>query len=227
MIELTYFGHSTFLFVIDGKKVLFDPFITPNELAKDVDVKGIKPDYILVTHGHEDHVADVEAIAKESGAMLISNFEVVSWFQNKGIENVHPMNHGGSKSLDFGKIKYVNAIHSSTLPDGAGGGNPGGFVVKTKSGTFYFAGDTALTYDMKLIGEEFDVKFALMPIGDNFTMGIDDAIKAADFVGTNLIIGMHYDTFPYIEIDKEAAIEKAKKADKELKILKIGEKITL
>lgn len=227
MIKITYYGHSTFLFTIKDKTILFDPFIRPNQLADQIDVTTIKPDYILVTHGHQDHVADVETIARQSNAMLVSNFEIISWFEKKGIENVHPMNHGGSKSFDFGIVKYVNAVHSSTLPDGASGGNPGGFVVKSEEGTFYFAGDTALTYDMKLIGEEFDIDFALLPIGDNFTMGIKDALKAADFVGTPTIIGMHYDTFPYIQIDKEAALAAASSAGKELLLLSIGKSITL
>jgi L-ascorbate metabolism protein UlaG (beta-lactamase superfamily) len=227
MIELTYLGHSAFIATIGGKKVLFDPFITPNELAKDINIEDLHPDFILVTHGHSDHVADVESIAKRSGATLVSNFEVVSWFQNKGIENIHPMNHGGAKKFDFGKVKYVNAIHSSTLPDGSPGGNPGGFVVQSESRTFYFAGDTALTYDMKLIADEFEIDFALMPIGDNFTMGIEDAVRAADFVGTDKIIGMHYDTFPYVEIDKDHAKKTATTAGKELVLLNIGESITL
>ncbi|WP_162415449.1 metal-dependent hydrolase [Cyclobacterium roseum] len=227
MIELKYFGHSTFLMRINGKQILFDPFITPNSLAKDVAIEEINPDYILVTHGHEDHVADVERIARKSGAMLVSNFEIISWFQGKGLENVHPMNHGGSKVFDFGKVKYVNAIHSSTLPDGSSGGNPGGFVITSDEGAFYYAGDTALTYDMKLIGESFAIDFAVLPIGDNFTMDISDAIKAADFVGTEKIVGMHYDTFPYITINKEEVRQSAKEAGKELFLLQIGESITL
>ncbi|WP_162339735.1 metal-dependent hydrolase [Cyclobacterium salsum] len=227
MIELKYFGHSTFLMGINGKQILFDPFITPNSLAKDVAIEEINPDYILVTHGHEDHVADVERIARKSGAMLVSNFEIISWFQGKGLENVHPMNHGGSKVFDFGKVKYVNAIHSSTLPDGSSGGNPGGFVITSDEGVFYYAGDTALTFDMKLIGESFAIDFAVLPIGDNFTMDISDAIKAADFVGTEKIVGMHYDTFPYITINKEEVRQSAKEAGKELFLLQIGESITL
>jgi L-ascorbate metabolism protein UlaG (beta-lactamase superfamily) len=227
MIELKYFGHSTFLMRINKKQILFDPFITPNSLAKDVAIEEINPDYILVTHGHEDHVADVERIARKSGAMLVSNFEIISWFQGKGLENVHPMNHGGSKVFDFGKVKYVNAIHSSTLPDGSSGGNPGGFVITSDEGVFYYAGDTALTYDMKLIGESFAIDFAVLPVGDNFTMDISDAIKAADFVGTEKIVGMHYDTFPYITINKEEVRQSANEAGKELFLLQIGESITL
>ena len=225
--KISYYGHSTFLISINGKNILFDPYISPNENAKQIDIESIAADYILVTHGHSDHVADVEAIAKKNRATVVSNFEVATWFQNKGIEKVHPMNHGGSKIFDFGKVKYVNAIHSSTLPDGTAGGNPGGFVIQSDQQTFYFAGDTALTYDMKLIADEFTIDFAFLPIGDNFTMGIDDAIKAANFVGTKKIIGMHYDTFPYIEINKEAAKKAADKAGMELIMLNIGDIITL
>ena len=227
MTEITYYGHSSFLLTIGKTNILFDPYITPNEKAGHIDIDSIAADYILVTHGHSDHVADVESIAKRNDATVVANFEVATWFENKGIEKVHPMNHGGSKLFDFGKVKFVNAVHSSTLPDGSPGGNPGGFVVQSEDQTFYFAGDTALTYDMKLIGEEFSVDFAFMPIGDNFTMGISDAVRAAEFVGTRKIIGMHYDTFPYIEIDQAAAKKAADKAGLELIMLNIGENITL
>lgn len=227
MTEITYYGHSSFLVRIDHKNILFDPFISPNKLAKGIDINEISADYILITHGHQDHIADVEAIARKNAATVVANFEVATWFQEKGLENVHPMNHGGSKEFDFGKVKYVNAIHSSTLPDGSHGGNPGGFVVTSAHGSFYFAGDTALTYDMKLIADEFDVDFAFLPIGDNFTMGINDAIRAAEFVGTKRIIGMHYDTFPYIEINKETAKKAADKAGMDLIMLNIGKNITL
>ncbi|MCH7412356.1 metal-dependent hydrolase [Belliella sp. R4-6] len=227
MIELTYYGHSSFLVKIDDKNLLFDPFIRPNSKAAGVNVSDIRADYVLISHGHEDHVADAEEITKNSDATLISNFEIATWFSKKGIEKYHPMNQGGSKMFDFGKLKYVNAVHSSTLPDGSGGGLAGGFIVEHAEGCFYFAGDTALTYDMKLIAAEFKIDFAIMPIGDNFTMGIEDAIRAADFVGTDKIIGMHYDTFPYIEVDLEAAKKAALQAKKELILLNIGESITL
>lgn len=227
MIELTYLGHSSFLARIQNKLVLFDPFISPNPKASKVDPSGIVADYILLSHGHEDHVADAESIAKRNNAMIVSNYEIAVWFAQKGVEKYHPMNIGGSKQFDFGKVKSVVAVHSSTLPDGASGGNPGGFVIQHAEGCFYYAGDTALTYDMKLIGEEFKIDFAIMPIGDNFTMGIDDALKAADWVGTKRIIGMHYDTFPYITIDPEAAKKAAAEAGKELILLNIGDSITL
>lgn len=222
-MKITYYGHSCFLVEVGGKKILFDPFITPNELAKDIDAASISPDYILISHGHEDHVADAEDIAKRSGATVVSNFEIISWLQEKGIENVHPMNHGGSKTFEFGKVKYVNAIHSSTLPDGKSGGNPGGFVIDTAEGGFYYAGDTALTMDMQLIPKFCKLKFAILPIGDNFTMGIDDAVIAADFIKCNKIIAMHYDTFGYIKLDQEEAKRKFKVSENELIIMKIGE----
>ena len=226
-MEVTFYGHSSFLIEVSGKKILFDPFISPNDKAKEIDIETIEADYIFVSHGHEDHVADVVSIAKRTGAMVVSNFEVITWFQNKGLENVHPMNHGGSKTFDFGKVKYVSAIHSSTMPDGSAGGNPGGFVVQTEGKVFYYAGDTALTYDMKLIGEAFEIDFAFLPIGDNFTMDIHDAIKASEFVGTNKFFGMHYYTFPYIEISEEKVKKAASDAGKELIMLNIGGKITL
>ena len=212
---------------VKGVNILFDPFITPNELAKDVDVESIPADFILISHGHEDHVADAVSIAKRTGATVVSNFEIVTWFGTQGVEKGHPMNHGGTWSFDFGTVKYVNAVHSSVLPDGTYGGNPGGFIISTDEGNVYYAGDTALTYDMKLIGDTANLSYAILPIGDNFTMGMDDAVIAADFIGCDKIIGMHYDTFGYIEIDKEEAKGKFSSAGKTLTLLNIGETIDL
>lgn len=221
-MKITYYGHACFLIETDKHKLLFDPFISFNELAKSVKLDEIECDYMLISHGHEDHVADAEQIAKRTGAKLVSNFEIVSWFEAKGIENNHPMNHGGSWKFDFGTLKYVNAIHSSVLPDGSYGGNPGGFVLKIDGKTIYFAGDTALHYDMKLLGEFENIDVAILPIGDNFTMGIDDAIIASNFIQCNEIIGMHYDTFPYIKIDKEEAVNAFQKAGKNLILMDIN-----
>jgi L-ascorbate metabolism protein UlaG (beta-lactamase superfamily) len=226
-MRITYYGHACFLAEINGKRILFDPFITPNELASKIDINSIQADYIFLSHGHGDHVADVEAIYKNTKATLVSTFEVVSWFADKGIENNHPMNHGGRKQFDFGSVKMVSAVHSSSLPDGSYGGNPAGFVFETEDKTFYYAGDTALTLDMKLIAEEFDVDFAILPIGDNFTMGIEDAVRAADFVGTDMFIGMHYDTFPYIRIEHDRVKAVAANAKKDVKLMQIGETLTL
>lgn len=221
-MELTYLGHGCIQIQVQQQTLLIDPFITPNPLAKNVDISSLQPDYILVTHGHEDHVADVETIAKSSGAKVISNFEIVSWYGAKGIDG-HPMNHGGSWQFEFGTVKMVNAVHSSMLPDGSYGGNPAGFVIKTDEGTVYVAGDTALHMDMKLIPEFFKLDLAILPIGDNFTMGVDEAIVASEFLKADRVMGMHYDTFPYIEIDKENAKQKFQNSGRELLLLEIGE----
>ena len=226
-MDFTYYGHSSFLVETKSKRLLFDPFITPNELAASINVDDIKPDYIILSHGHGDHVADVEQIYNNSEATIISTFEVVTWFGNKGLERGHPMNHGGSWNFDFGTIKLVNAVHSSSMPDGSYGGHPAGVVITNDEGTFYYAGDTALTKDMELIGEEFELDFSIMPVGDNFTMGIEDALKAADMVKCNKLIGVHFDTFPYVAINHEEAHALAEKAEVELTLPKIGETLSL
>ena len=223
-MKITYYGHLCFAVETRGKNLLFDPFITENELAKDIDVNNIKADYILVSHGHGDHVADVEKIAANNNCQVISNFEIVSWFGEKGL-NGHPLNHGGKAEFSFGTCKYVNAIHTSSLPDGSNGGNPGGFVISNEEGTIYFAGDTALTLDMKLIGEYMKPDVAILPIGDNFTMGFEDAVIAADFIKCDKIIGGHYDTFPYIVIDHDQARKAFAHANKELILMDIGASI--
>lgn len=225
-MRFTYFGHSSFMIETNGKKLLFDPFITPNELAKDIDVTALKPDYIILSHGHADHVADVETIYNHSEATIISNYEVVGWFQNKGLARAHPMNHGGSWEFDFGKIKLVNAVHSSSMPDGSYGGHPAGVVIQNDEGTFYYAGDTALTKDMELIGEEFDLTFAILPVGDNFTMGVADAMRATKMIGCKEIIGVHFDTFPYVAIDHTAALALASEASVNLTLPKISESLS-
>jgi L-ascorbate metabolism protein UlaG (beta-lactamase superfamily) len=226
-MKFTYYGHSCFSVEIGNKTLLFDPYITPNELAKDIDISTIKADYILISHGHEDHIADVRKIVTKTGAKLISNFEIISWFSGKGISDSHPMNHGGSWNFDFGKVKYVNAVHSSTLPDGSPGGNPGGFVIETKEGNFYYAGDTALHMDMKLIPLQTKLDFAVLPIGDNFTMGIEDAIIATDFIQVDKVVGVHYDTFGFIKIDNKAAIKAFNDNKVALMLPSIGETIEL
>jgi len=226
-MNITFYGHSCFSLDIGDTTLLFDPFISPNPLAKNIDVDTIKADYILITHGHEDHVADVEAILKRTNATLISNYEIVTWFAAKGCELSHPLNHGGSVNLPFGKVKFVNAVHSSVLPDGTYGGNPGGFVIETEGKNFYVSGDTALTYDMKLLGEFHDLDFAILCVGDNFTMGAADAAICAEWIKVSNVIGTHFDSFPYIEINHEAA--KKTFADKNitLHLPTIGETVEL
>ena len=190
---------------IEGKSILFDPFITPNPLAKDVDVSTILPDFILISHGHGDHIADAVAIAQQAKSQVIATYEVCEWLNKKGVENFVPMNTGGKINLGFCTVKLVYAAHSSSLPDGSYGGNPVGFVIIHKGGSFYYAGDTALSNEMKLIPEECKLDFAMLPIGDHFTMGITDAAKAAKFIQCDKIIGMHFDTFPPIQINHDNA----------------------
>ncbi len=222
-MNITYYGHSCFLIETNGKKILFDPFISGNELASEIIIDDIPADYILLSHGHADHVADAERIAKNTGATIISNFEIITWFENKGIEG-HPLNHGGKYDFDFGTVKYVNAIHSSSMPDGSYGGNPGGFVIWNDEGSFYFSGDTALTMDMKLIPLTCPpLDFAILPIGDNFTMGIEEANLAADFIETKKIIACHYDTFGIIAVDKQKAKKIICTDGDELIFMNIGE----
>jgi len=222
IMEITFYGHACFDVQLMNTNILFDPFITPNALAKEIDINNLNPNYILLTHGHQDHMADVPAIAERTNARIVANYEVATWFQNQGFD-VHPMNHGGSWNFDFGKVKMVNAVHSSMLPDGSNGGNPAGFIIETDAYTFYFAGDTALTLDMQLIPRFAKLDLAILPIGDNFTMGVDDAIVASDFIECDKVLGLHYDTFPYIEIDKTEAVNKFNAKGKELILMDIGE----
>ena len=226
-MELTYYGHSSFLLKTNGKSILFDPFISPNPLAKAIDLKSIMADYILLSHGHGDHVADVEMLAKQSDATLVGQPEVVLWFEPKGLKKNHQMNIGGKKEFDFGTVKMVTAIHSSSMPDHTYGGNPAGYIIQAEGKTIYFAGDTALTYDMKIIGEQFEVDYALLPIGDNFTMGPEDALIAAEWVKAKHVIAMHFDTFPPIKIEKETVANSAKKSGKDLIFMEIGQTITV
>ncbi len=226
-MKITYYGHSCFSVVAGGKHILFDPFITGNELAKDVDINTIPADYIFVSHGHFDHIQDVVAIANRTGATVVGIWELYSYFGKQGVKNVHPLNPGGKFTFDFGTAKSVIAQHSSSLPDGTYAGVACGFVLKTAEGNFYYSGDTGLTLDMTLIPKFADIDFAVFPIGDALTMGIDEAIEAAQFVKTNKILGVHYDTFGFIKIDKADAVKQFKTAGIELFLPAIGETIDI
>ncbi len=226
-MKITFYGHNCLGIEVRGTHILVDPFITGNDLAKDkIDIETLQADYILLTHAHSDHILDAEAISKRTGAIIVSNFEITSHYEEKGIE-VHPMNHGGSWKFEFGKVKYVTAIHTSSFPDGGYGGQPGGFVIEGEHKNIYIAGDTALTMDMKLIPLYIKLDLAILPIGDNFTMGVDDAIIASDFVQCDKVMGVHYDTFGYIEIDHEDAKRKFYEAGKDLMLFEVGESIEL
>ena len=225
-MQFTYYGQSCFAVEMGGKRVLFDPFITPNELASHIRLEDVKADYILVSHGHADHVADCVTLAKQNGATVVGSFEVVNWMGKQGVEKFHPMNTGGKWAFDFGTVKCTVAQHSSEMPDGSYGGNPMGFVVSGEK-NFYYSGDTALTMDMQLVPRWAQLHFAVLPIGDNFTMGYEDAIIAAELIQCKNIVGVHYDTFGYIKIDHEHVKRAFADAGLNLFLPAIGETIEL
>lgn len=226
-MKITFYGQNSLSIEVSKRHIVVDPFISGNPLAKDlVDINSLEADYILLTHAHQDHILDVEAIANNTGATIVSNYEIAIYYQARGFRT-HPMNHGGSWKFDFGNLKYVNAIHTSSFPDGSNGGQPGGFVIESEHKNIYIAGDTALTMDMKLIPLQTKLDLAILPIGDNFTMGIDDAIIASDFVECDKVLGVHYDTFDLIKIDHNEAKKKFYDAGKDLMLLDIGKFIEL
>ena len=201
-IKLTWYGHACFLIETNRARLLTDPFLSGNPLAP-VRADKVAADYILVSHGHGDHVGDAVAIAKRTGATVISNFEIQNWFVGEGVENVHPQHIGGGHDYPWGRVKLTIAHHGSCLPDGTYGGNPAGFLFYIEGKKIYHACDTGLFYDMKLIGEE-GIDLAILPIGDNFTMGPDDALRAAKLIEPKQAIPIHYNTFDVIKQDPHA-----------------------
>lgn len=223
-MHITFLGHSCFLLETAGKSILFDPFISGNADAAEVDASAIQCDYIFLSHAHLDHTADVETILKTNPeAAIVGIWEISEYYSKKGFRT-HPMNKGGWWNFDFGRAKMVNAVHSSSFSDGTYGGSPAGFVIHSEDGVLYFAGDTALTMDMQLIPmtcPPLDV--AILPIGSNFTMDYQDAIIASDFIQCNQIVGCHFDTFGYIKINHEEAVQAFEQRGKELFLMEIGE----
>lgn len=226
-MKLTYYGHSCFSVFAGGKTLLFDPFITPNELARAINVDEVQADYIFVSHGHFDHITDVVRIANRTGAKVLGNWELFEWFNKSGLKNTHPINPGGQFTFDFGTVKCFVAQHSSSLPDGSYGGIACGYAFNTPDGNFYYSGDTGLTLDMQLVSDWKALDFAVLPVGDGLTMGVGDAIKAARMVGVNKVVGVHYDTFGYIKIDHAKAIQYFKEAGMTLRLLEIGSVIEI
>lgn len=226
-MKFTYFGHSCFEVETNGKKILFDPFISHNDLAKHINIESINPDFIFLSHGHTDHIADCTAIAKRTGCMVICSWEIYEWLQKRGLTNLHPMNTGGKWDFDFGSLKCVVAQHSSGLPDGSYGGSPMGCIIQSVEGAFYYSSDTALTLDMQLIPLWAKLDYAILCIGDNFTMGVADAIRSADMIQCKKIIGVHYNTFGYIKINTASAKTSFAEAGKELLLPEIGETINV
>ncbi len=207
-MKATYYGQSCVEFDFNGTKVLLDPFITYNELAKDIDVNALRPDYIFLSHCHQDHVADLATVQKNSGATVAAIVETAAWVRRQGIaeEQVIEYNFGGTLQLPFGRVKMVYALHTSSTPEGDYAGVPVGYVFFIGDKKIYFAGDTGLTMEMKLL-EDLALDWAFLPIGGHYTMDVDDAVKAAQFINCKNIVGVHYNTFPPIAIDTEAAIK--------------------
>ena len=207
--ELTYHGHACFSLEGAGNTIWIDPFLTGNPQADVRPDEVDQADYILVSHGHGDHLGDAIAIGGQTGATIISNNELAVYCQDQGVD-AHGLHIGGGYQFPFGRVKMTIAHHGSTLPDGGYGGNPGGFLLDVEGKRIYFAGDTGLFYDMKLLGEEKAIDVALLPIGDNYTMGPDDALRAVQLLNPRLVVPMHYDTFDVIQQDARAFAERVK-----------------
>ena len=208
MPKITFLGHSAFYMEGEKGKLVIDPFLTGNPVAQ-IKPEDLKVDFVLLTHGHGDHIGDAVDIAKANNATIIAPFELANYCADQGA-NVHPMHIGGARQFPFGKVKLTIAHHGSAAPDGTYTGNPCGFLITMDGKTFYHSGDTGLFYDMKLIGEMNSIDVAVLPIGDNFTMGVDDAVKATEFLKPKMVIPMHFKTFDVIDVEPGDFVSKVK-----------------
>jgi L-ascorbate metabolism protein UlaG (beta-lactamase superfamily) len=224
--KITWLGHGAFEVQTAGQTLLIDPFLTDNPSASTT-AAAVSPDVILISHGHGDHVGDAVAIAKRTGALCIANYEIVHWLGKQEVTNTHPLQIGGQHEFDFGTVKLTIAHHGSMLPDGSYGGNPCGILLKLDDGTIYHAADTGLFSDMQLIGEE-EIDLAILPIGDNFTMGPDDALRAVKLIEPKRVLPEHYNTWPLIAQDAHAwAARVAAETSADPHVLQPGGSLTL
>lgn len=224
-MKIKYHGHSFVQLENDKYSILIDPFITGNPVTK-TKVGDLKCNYIILTHGHGDHISDAITIAQKNNAMIISSFEIANYAEAHNVK-AHPLGIGGGYNFPFGRVKLTLAHHSSSFPDGSYAGNPAGVLVTMDGKTIYHAGDTGLFYDMKLIGEMNKIDVAFLPIGDNFTMGIDDAVKAAEFVNAGISVPIHYNTFDIINANPEDFKRKVESIGKKCKVIGICESIEI
>lgn len=225
-MKLRYFSHSSFQITTDsGLTLLIDPFLDDNPTSP-VQSDEVSADFIVLTHAHGDHVGDAFKIAKRTQALFICVNELANYCSEKGFQ-AHNMHIGGSYGFDFGRLKFTIAHHGSMTPDNTYAGEPAGVILTIDGKNIYHTGDTGLFYDMKLIGEMTDLDYMLLPIGDNFTMGIDDAVKAVELADPDVAIPMHYNTFPVIEADPEEFRRKVEASGKQCRVMAYGEEIDL
>jgi L-ascorbate metabolism protein UlaG (beta-lactamase superfamily) len=225
-VKITWYSHACFLIDTGDAKLLTDPFLTGNPLAP-IQADSVEADYILISHGHGDHVGDAVPIAKRTGAMVIANFEIQNWIAGQGVENAHPQHIGGGFDYPWGRVKLTIAHHGSALPDGSYGGNPCGFLFYVQGKKVYHACDTGLFYDMKLIGEE-GIDLAIVPIGDNFTMGPDDALRAVKLIEPDQVVPIHYNTFEVINQNPDAWAQRVQsETSTKVTVMKPGDTLVL
>jgi L-ascorbate metabolism protein UlaG (beta-lactamase superfamily) len=228
MAILTYFGHSAFLVETDGHRIVIDPFFSGNPLSP-IKADEVKCSYVIISHGHGDHIGDAISIAKRNHATVIANYEIATWCSSQNV-NAHGMHIGGSHTFPFGRVKLTIAHHGSGLKTDKGFlymGNPAGILLFVEGKIIYHSGDTGLFYDMKLIGEMNPIDLALLPIGDNFTMGIDDAVKAVELLNPKLVVPMHYKTFDVIDTDPDVFVKKVRATGFDAKVILFGETLVI